>query len=196
MTGKKSNALKYLLLPSFAVVKACIITTFLAQFQLHSSIQNKMRITRSTRETTNLKQTLYRDLLQECQLSTTSSRLSEKLKRKIEEIGKDARKDVVGQTEEGCAPLFLACKNGSADVVEYLLSTCDADIEQRGVFEVAEEEVKHSVTPLWCAAVAGRLSVVKVQLSTIIRFFSSLCNESVNEHFLSNLCPNCIFKWT
>ena len=124
-----------------------------------------MRITRSTRETTNLKQTLYRDLLQECQLSTTSSRLSEKLKRKIEEIGKDARKDVVGQTEEGCAPLFLACKNGSADVVEYLLSTCDADIEQRGVFEVAEEEVKHSVTPLWCAAVAGRLSVVKVQLS-------------------------------
>ena len=165
MTGKKSNALKYLLLPSFAVVKACIITTFLAQFQLHSSIQNKMRITRSTRETTNLKQTLYRDLLQECQLSTTSSRLSEKLKRKIEEIGKYARKDVVGQTEEGCAPLFLACKNGSADVVEYLLSTCDADIEQRGVFEVAEEEVKHSVTPLWCAAVAGRLSVVKVQLS-------------------------------
>ena len=120
-----------------------------------------MRITRSIKETTNLKQTLYRDLLQECQLSTTSSRLSEKLKRKIEEIGKDARKDVVAQTEEGCAPLFLACKNGSADVVEYLLSTCGADIEQRGVFEVAEEEVKHSVTPLWCAAVAGRLSVVK-----------------------------------
>ena len=128
-----------------------------------------MRITRSTEVSTNLKQTLYRDLLQECQLSTTSSRLSEKLKRKIEEIGKDARKDVVGQTEEGCAPLFLACKNGSADVVEYLLSTCDADIEQRGVFEVAEEEVKHSVTPLWCAAVAGRLSVVKVKLSTCSR---------------------------
>ena len=24
----------------------------------------------------------------------------------------------------------------------------------------------------------------------------SLCNESVNGHFLSNLCLNCIFKWT
>ena len=121
-----------------------------------------MRITRSLNESSNLKQTLYRDLIHECQLSTTSSSLSDKLKRKIEEIGKEARKDVVAQTEEGCAPLFLACKNGSADVVEYLLSTCGADIEQRGVFEVAEEGVSHSVTPLWCAAVAGRLSVVKV----------------------------------
>ena len=82
----------------------------------------------------------------------------------IEEIGKDDRKDVVGQTEEGCAPLFMACKNGSSDVVEYLLSFCGADIEQRGVFEVPEEGVSHSVTPLWCAAVAGRLSVVKVLL--------------------------------
>ena len=123
-----------------------------------------MRITRVLNDSSSLKQTLYRDLIHECQLSTTSSSLSEKLKRKIEEIGKEARKDVVGQTEEGCAPLFLACKNGSADVVEYLLSTCGADIEQRGVFEVAEEGVSHSVTPLWCAAVAGRLSVVKVGL--------------------------------
>ena len=24
----------------------------------------------------------------------------------------------------------------------------------------------------------------------------SLCNESVNVHFWSNLCLNCIFKWT
>ena len=58
----------------------------------------------------------------------------------------------------------MACKNGSSDVVEYLLSFCGADIEQRGVFEVPEEGVSHSVTPLWCAAVAGRLSVVKVLL--------------------------------
>lgn len=121
-----------------------------------------MRILKSIKDTTSMKQTLFRDLVQECQLSIPGSKLSEKLKKKIEEIGKDDRKDVVAQTEEGCAPLFLACKNGSADVVEYLLSTCGADIEQRGVFEVAEESVSHSVTPLWCAAVAGRLSVVKV----------------------------------
>ena len=123
-----------------------------------------MRITKSNKDHTSMKQNLFKDLVQECQLAAPGSRLSGKLKKKIEEIGKDDRKDVVGQTELGCAPLFLACKNGSADVVEYLLSTCGAEIEQRGVFEVPEEGVSHSVTPLWCAAVAGRLSVVKVLL--------------------------------
>ena len=123
-----------------------------------------MRIIKSIKETTSMKQTLFRDLVQECQLSTPESSLSEKIKRKIGEIGKAELKDVVAQTEEGCAPLFLACKNGSAEVVEYLLSICCADIEQRGKFEVAEEAVSHSVTPLWCAAVAGRLSVVKVSI--------------------------------
>ena len=127
-----------------------------------------MRIIKSIKETTSMKQTLFRDLVQECQLSTPESSLSEKIKRKIGEIGKAELKDVVAQTEEGCAPLFLACKNGSAEVVEYLLSICCADIEQRGKFEVAEEAVSHSVTPLWCAAVAGRLSVVKVsQIPTL-----------------------------
>ena len=124
-----------------------------------------MRIIKSIKETTSMKQTLFRDLVQECQFSNPGSSLSEKLKKKIEEIGKDDRKEILAQTDkQGCAPLFLACKNGSADVVEYLLSFCGADIEQRGVFEVAEESVSHSVTPLWCAAVAGRLSVVKVSL--------------------------------
>ena len=28
-------------------------------------------------------------------------------------------------------------------------------------FEVEEEGVRHSVTPLWCAAVSGRLAVVR-----------------------------------
>ena len=110
---------------------------------------------------------MFTDLVSECQLAAPGSRLSEKLKRKMEEFAKDDRKDVVGQmTTDGCAPLFLACRNGSADVVEYLITTCGADIEQRGQFEVIDEGVSHSVTPLWCAAVSGRLAVVKV----LIRF--------------------------
>ena len=36
----------------------------------------------------------------------------------------------------GCAPLFLACRNGSAEVVEYLVTRCGAPIEQKGQFEV------------------------------------------------------------
>ena len=63
-------------------------------------------------------------------MASPGSRLSDKLRRKIEEIGRNDRKDVVGQTADGCAPLFWACKNGSAEVVEYLLTTCEADIEQ------------------------------------------------------------------
>ena len=40
------------------------------------------------------------------------------------------------KTLDGCAPLFLACRNGSAEVAEYLLSRCSAPIEQKGLFEV------------------------------------------------------------
>ena len=121
-----------------------------------------MRIT-ATVPSSSQKVNLFTDLVSECQLAAPGSRLSEKLKRKMEGFAKDDRKDVVGQTtNDGCAPLFLACRNGSADVVEYLITTCGADIEQRGQFDVIDEGVSHSVTPLWCAAVSGRLAVVKV----------------------------------
>ncbi|KAL1425433.1 hypothetical protein MTO96_003514 [Rhipicephalus appendiculatus] len=38
---------------------------------------------------------------------------------------------------------------------------CGADLEQRGVYEVTDDRSIHFVTPLWCAAVAGKLAVVK-----------------------------------
>ena len=83
------------------------------------------------------KLTLFGDLVSECQLSAPGYRLSDKLRRKMEEFGREDRREVACQkTTEGCAPLFLACRNGSADVVDYLLNTCGADIEQRGQFEV------------------------------------------------------------
>jgi len=110
------------------------------------------------------KQHLFTALLQECQLANPGSRLSPNLCKKIEEFDKHDRKDVVTKMIDGCAPLFLACKNGSAEVAEYLLGKCNAPIEQKGLFEVLEEGVSHSVTPLWCAAVSGRLTVVKVLL--------------------------------
>lgn len=122
-----------------------------------------MRITGYT-DKTNQKQHLFTALVQECQLASPSSRLSSNLVRRIEEFDNTERKDVVSGVHNGCAPLFLACKNGSAEVVEYLISKCNAPIEQKGLFEVEEEGVRHSVTPLWCAAVSGRLAVVRVLL--------------------------------
>ena len=123
-----------------------------------------MRITKQASDKTGQKKKLFTNLVQECQMALPVSRLSEKLRRNLEEFPRDARREIVGEKVEGCAPLFLACKNGSADMVEYLLSACDADIEQRGLYEVLEEGISHHVTPLWCAAVSGRLTVVKVLL--------------------------------
>ncbi len=123
-----------------------------------------MRISKGYTDRSGQKKKLFTSLVQECRSAVPVSRLSEKLKRNLEEFPREDRRAIVGGTVEGCAPLFLACKNGSADVVEYLLSSCDADIEQRGLFEVLEEGISHHVTPLWCAAVSGRLAVVKVLL--------------------------------
>ena len=111
------------------------------------------------------KQHLFTDLLKECRLSNPGSRLSPYLCKKIEEFDKDDRKDVVTKMSHGKAPLFLACKNGSAEVVEYLLGKCNASIEQKGLLDVFEDGVSHSVTPLWCASVSGKLAVVRILLS-------------------------------
>ena len=82
---------------------------------------------------------------------------------------------------EGCSPLFIACKRGNVEIVEYLMSLCNADLEQRGLYEVQDDRYcfqkktitksssthiaprsVHNVTPLWCASVAGKYRVVDV----------------------------------
>ena len=58
---------------------------------------------------------------------------------------------------EGCSPLFIACKRGNVEIVEYLMSLCNAgivrfaliflflmeitfpDLEQRGLYEVQDD---------------------------------------------------------
>jgi ankyrin repeat protein len=67
----------------------------------------------------------------------------------------------VSRTLHGCSPLFVACKRGHLEIVEYLITVCDADVEQSGLFEVQDDRSVHYVSPLWCAAVSGRLEVIK-----------------------------------
>lgn len=69
---------------------------------------------------------------------------------------------MASRTADGCAPLFVAARRGSAEVAEYLVHVCAAELEQRGVFEVAHDRSAHAVTPLWAAAVAGRLPVLRL----------------------------------
>ena len=123
-----------------------------------------MRISKGYVDASAKKRQLHQDLVQECQISSTGSKLSEKLRRDLEEFPREERSAITEEAFEGCAPLFLACKNGSSEIVEYLLSTCDAPLEQRGLYEVLEEGISHHVTPLWCAAVSGCLAAVKVLL--------------------------------
>lgn len=55
-------------------------------------------------------------------------------------LPKDARKEIVSRLREGCAPLFVACKRGNLEIVEFLIHVCGADIEQRGLFENPEDQ--------------------------------------------------------
>ncbi|KAK5644465.1 hypothetical protein RI129_005765 [Pyrocoelia pectoralis] len=73
----------------------------------------------------------------------------------------EIRTEIVNRIKGGCAPLFIACKRGQTEVVEYLITVCRADLEQRGLYEVPDERSVHYATPLWCAAVSGKLSVVQ-----------------------------------
>lgn len=76
-------------------------------------------------------------------------------------LSRDARRDIVKKVRDGCAALFVVCKRGNVTIAEFLLNECDADIEQRGMFENPEDQSVHCVTALWCAAVSGKLHVVK-----------------------------------
>ena len=46
-----------------------------------------------------------------------------------------------------------------SQIVEYLIEVCGADVEQRGRYEVPDDRTIHTVTPLWCASVAGMFKV-------------------------------------
>ena len=46
--------------------------------------------------------------------------------------------------------------------MEYLITMCQANVEQRGLYEVPDDRSVHNVTPLWCASVAGKVKVVEV----------------------------------
>ncbi|XP_048505625.1 protein fem-1 homolog C isoform X2 [Athalia rosae] len=113
------------------------------------------------RQAVNCKDLLFSDLIQECKCAAPEARLTYQLRNRLEKYKIEIRKEIVCRTKDGCAPLFIACKRGHVEIVEYLITICKADIEQRGMYEVPDDRSVHCVTPLWCAAVSGRLQVIK-----------------------------------
>ncbi|KAL4231195.1 Protein fem-1 B [Mactra antiquata] len=79
----------------------------------------------------------------------------------IRKIPRSLRSRIVNQKIRGNTPLFTASVQGKVHFVNFLLDECDADMELRGIYEVTEDDSTHEVTPLWVAAVANKLEVVK-----------------------------------
>ena len=85
-----------------------------------------------------------------------------KAKQVMKGLKKEERQRIVSRKLYGNPPLFVAAQQGLTHFVSYFLIDCEADIEQRGVYEGAEDDSENHVTPLWCAAVANQLDVVKL----------------------------------
>jgi ankyrin repeat protein len=109
------------------------------------------------------KERLSEDLLHEIRSAAPGARLSYILRNNLERLEKAERKEIVSivSKQDECAPLFIACKKGNLEIVEYLIENCGADVEQKGTYEVVDDKASHRVSPLWCAAVAGRINIVK-----------------------------------
>ncbi|XP_069695746.1 protein fem-1 homolog C [Periplaneta americana] len=104
---------------------------------------------------------LFFDLIEECKHAAPGARLSYQLRTQLERFCRDVRREIACRVKDGCAPLFIACKRGHVEIVEYLITVCNVDLEQRGLYEVPDDHSVHCVTPLWCAAVSGKLAVIK-----------------------------------
>jgi len=135
--------------------------TFLSKMWLGNS-SNQLTGQTNKPDLSGQHDTLFLDLFQEVKLAAPSAQLHYTLRSRLERVERADRHTVVSRIKEGCSPLFLACKKGNVEIVEYLISVCQADVEQRGQYEVQDDRSVHTVTPLWCAAVAGKYRVVDV----------------------------------
>ena len=64
---------------------------------------------------------------------------------------KDAVSNVVSSTTNGASSLIMACRNGHAAVVSYLVTRCNADIHQVGsvTFDGEVRAVKCGCADMW-----------------------------------------------
>ena len=107
----------------------------------------------------NSKEGLFLRLYEECKFADPGARLSYHLRNNLGKLPVKVRREIASLSKDGCTPLFIACKRGLVEIVDYLITVCNVDIEQRGMYELPDAKNEHYVTPLWCAAVSGKLPV-------------------------------------
>jgi len=86
---------------------------------------------------------------------------------------------VATKLRTGSTSLLIAARNGHVEVVNYLVSACDADLEQTGSVSFDGETIE-GATPLWCAAAAGHIDVVSKLVEA---------GASVNKTTITNSTP-------
>lgn len=78
----------------------------------------------------------------------------------LDGLSDDEVKELVHAKTDGATPLIVSCRNGHFSVVEYLVDRCSADIEQVGSVNF-DGELIDGAPPLWCAAAAGHVEIVR-----------------------------------
>lgn len=68
---------------------------------------------------------------------------------------------LVSARTNGATPLVIAARNGHYEIVYYLLNKTHANCEQTGSV-IFDGETIEGAPPLWCAAAAGHLHIVKL----------------------------------
>lgn len=91
-----------------------------------------------------------------------SEQLSAELRQKLECQSLQGRSQLVNQTHDDCTPLFIAARNGSVEIVRYLLETCGADLEQISDPDPLVAYMRPRCTSLSVAAFAGKIEVCRV----------------------------------
>lgn len=85
------------------------------------------------------KEIAFEELISEIKHAAPCMRLTYHLRYRLEKFPKEMRREIASGVDNGITALFLACKRGLCEIVEYLIKECGVDMEQRGIYEVADD---------------------------------------------------------
>ncbi|CAG9768764.1 unnamed protein product [Ceutorhynchus assimilis] len=94
------------------------------------------------------------------EINAGADSLSLTTQKALERCAPEIRQEIVNRQ----SLLYRACEKGQIKIVQYLIETCGADIEQHGIYSIQQDRSVHIVTPLWCAAVSGDLKMMELLL--------------------------------